>query len=114
MESGPKIGRSWNEIKWTKRCYGYIRVSTKGQVEEGLSLESQANRIKGWAAYKQFEVVDIMKDEGRSGTTLDKRDGLQKLLEIIKEGETLVAIAISRISRSSRDFLNIVHTLKLK
>jgi DNA invertase Pin-like site-specific DNA recombinase len=99
---------------WTKNCYGYVRVSTKNQADEGLSLEIQRKKIEAWAVMSDYKVIKMFADEGISGTSLEGRKGLLTLLDTIQKGETLVTLAFSRLSRSSRDFLNIVHNLTTK
>lgn len=94
-----------------KRCYGYVRVSTQQQVDEGMSLDIQTRKIKGWAAMSEYEIIEIIPDEGHSGRTIHKRPGIKRLLEIIKPGDALVAVAFSRLSRSVEDFLKIVNML---
>lgn len=103
-----------DEIKWTNRCYGYVRVSTKQQTDEGLSLENQRKKINAWAVMSDHEVVKIYEDKGVTGTSIDARKDLKALLLTIKHGETLVTLAFSRLSRSARDFLNIVHDLGMR
>lgn len=97
-----------------KRCYGYIRVSTTKQVDEGLSLENQEEKIRAWAILHDYLVVDIIADKGISAVSMDNRDGLLKLLEIIEPGEALVVHSFSRLSRNVADFLNINNQLKEK
>lgn len=100
-----------DEIKPVNKCYGYIRVSTNQQKDEGLSLENQKRRIEGWAMMSEYELVNIFADEGVSGKTVEKRKALKQLLSTIKPGEALVTLAFSRLSRSARDFLNIIYDL---
>jgi site-specific DNA recombinase len=97
-----------------KRCYGYIRVSTNQQVDDGLSLEIQDKKIKGWAALNDYELVEIYADEGYSARTMDKRKDLNALLEVIQYGEALVVYTFSRLSRSALDFLSINKRLQAK
>jgi site-specific DNA recombinase len=97
-----------------KRCYGYIRVSTSQQADDGLSLENQRNKIEAWASLNDYLVLDVYADEGFSGRTMEKRKDLAALLEIIKTGEALVVYTFSRLSRSAADFLNLNRTLTAK
>lgn len=109
----PQIPRD-EDIKWTNRCYGYVRVSTKGQAEEGLSIEIQKKKINAWATMADHEMIEVFCDEGISGISFEGRLGLVKLMETIKQGETLVALAISRLSRSAQDFLQLMKILSIR
>lgn len=113
LKSKPKPPR-YEDIVWTNRCYGYVRVSTKKQGQEGLSIENQKLKINSWAITYDHVVVDIMDDKGVTGTSMDKRKGLLRLLDTIKQGETFIALSFSRISRSARDFLNILHAMEIR
>lgn len=98
----------------TKMCHAYIRVSTAKQAKNGVSLEDQERKIRGWADLHEFKIVQVYADKGISGTKLEKRDELEKLRKNIKEGEVLVAYDISRIARNTADFVNIVRELDKK
>ncbi len=58
---------------------GYIRVSSDQQVQEGLSLITQTERLHAWATTKGIILERIVSDEGISGGTLD-RPGLDSIL----------------------------------
>ena len=47
--------------------YGYIRVSTEGQVKQGYSLAEQRAEIEKYCSSKSYNLVEIFKDEGISG-----------------------------------------------
>jgi len=84
---------------------GYVRVSTEGQVVDGVSLEMQRQKIQAWTALHDGELVDIYADEGLSGKDAN-RPGLQAALERVKrEQGILVIYSLSRMSRSSLDCL---------
>lgn len=102
-----------DEIKWTKRCYGYVRVSTKKQEDEGMSMETQDRKIRSWADINDYEVVHIYHESG-TGKSLEHRKEFLELFNILKPGETLVVFAFSRLARSTRDFLHIVEHLNAR
>ena len=52
------------------KAIGYVRVSTHGQAEDGVSLDAQEAKVRAWADLNGAEVV-IFRDEGISG----KRSG---------------------------------------
>ncbi len=72
--------------------YGYARVSTKGQAREGNSLEYQEQKLK------EAGVSTIYIDTYTGTTTA--RPELDKLMQVISEGDTLVVSKLDRIARS--------------
>lgn len=54
----------------------YPRVSSKKQLEEGDSIDAQINRLKKFCAEKNFEIVDIYTDGGKSASI--KEDNLKQ------------------------------------
>jgi len=95
--------KDFNKVKWLNRCYGYIRVSTEKQVGEGISLDLQEHHITQWAINNKFELIEIRKDKGESGSKLEHREALLEIIRDIKEGETLVVYSSSRMTRSAWD-----------
>lgn len=95
-----------------KSAYGYIRVSTSGQVEEGVSMEAQRDRISEFCAARGFDLLDIVEDAGISGKNIKDRPGLQAALSILKRGQVLVTFSWSRLTRSTLDLLTIHAELK--
>lgn len=98
----------------TKRCYGYTRVSTTMQAEEGISLEHQMKKIEAWTVMNDCILVQVFSDAGISGRTMEKRKELMKVLDIIQAGEVLIVHSMSRLSRSTNDFLKISTGLEKK
>lgn len=70
--------------------YGVCRVSTKSQ-----KLERQIRNIK-----EQYPNAIIVQDK-YTGTRIRGRENFEKLLMIIKEGDTLVFDSVSRMSRNA-------------
>lgn len=70
--------------------YGYARVSTVGQKNDGNSLEEQSARLRENGAAAIY--VDAF-----TGTKMDRPE-FSKLLEVVKDGDTIMAtIAIEQI-----------------
>lgn len=87
---------------------GYVRVSTEGQAEEGVSLDAQRAKITAWAELHDESEVVIFEDAGLSGSSMDQRPGLQDALrEVCRRKGVLVIYALSRLARSTRDTLSI-------
>ncbi|MGG5890993.1 recombinase family protein [Falsiroseomonas sp. HC035] len=91
-----------------KHCCGYIRVSTADQAREGVSLDSQRERLTAYCAMRGLDLVDIIADEGISGTIpLADRTGGAKLLEMAKRRTVteVVALKLDRLFRNAHDAL---------
>jgi site-specific DNA recombinase len=95
------------------RAIGYIRVSTQGQAEDGVSLDAQESKIRAWAELNDADVL-IFRDEGISGKRADNRPGLQAALETIGKGDALLVYSLSRLSRSTKDAIMLSETLQKK
>ena len=86
----------------------YVRVSTLGQAEDGVSLDAQRHKIAGWCAVMEYELVGIYADEGISGSRVDKRPGLQAALDAVcAKGGVLVVYSLSRLARNTRETLEL-------
>lgn len=84
---------------------GYIRVSTAEQAASGYGLKAQEKEIRDAAKRRGWNLVEIVKDEGVTGKSLE-RPGLRSALERIAAGEAegLVVAKLDRLSRSTVDF----------
>ena len=89
------------------KAIGYCRVSTEEQAKEGVSLDNQKERIKGYCTYKGFELTDIIEDAGISGGKNKARPGFVELLDRIETGEIKTVILYS-LERLSRDMLTLL------
>jgi site-specific DNA recombinase len=91
---------------------GYIRVSTEDQARNGVSLEAQSAAIQAWAASLQVSILMTCEDAGISGTGIRQRPGLQRSLALACERKAvLVVYSLSRLSRSTKDTLQIAEKL---
>ncbi len=86
---------------------GYIRVSTQGQVDEGVSMESQEAKIRAWVELNDYHEVQIFTDAGVSGKRADNREGLQAALKAVGKDDALVVYSLSRLARPTKDTLEI-------
>jgi DNA invertase Pin-like site-specific DNA recombinase len=93
----------------TKTAIGYVRVSTQEQATEGVSLDAQRDRLRSYCKANDIRLIDIIGDEGISGSTLE-RPGLQAALHLIRRGRanTLIVVKLDRLSRSLRDVCALV------
>lgn len=86
------------------RAVGYIRVSTAHQASDGLSLEAQKGKIKGYAKLHDLRLVGLHTDAGVSAKTLD-RPGLRAALDALeaKDADAMLVVKLDRLTRSVRD-----------
>ena len=91
------------------KAYGYVRVSTEEQAQEGLSIEVQTEKIRQYAALRDLDLVEIIVDAGISGSTLD-RPGMTRLRELLCEEETghVITYKFDRLSRKLLNLLQLV------
>ena len=80
---------------------GYVRVSTEEQ-----KTERQETALKALAVEKIF----IDKASGKNA----ERPELRKMMEYVREGDTVIVESISRFARSARDFLDLMGRLSEK
>lgn len=72
--------------------YGYARVSTRGQATEGNSLEAQERVLKEHGAERIYK-------DSFTGTSIHRPE-LEKLLNEVKGGDTIIVTKLDRIARS--------------
>lgn len=111
------------------KALGYIRVSTVEQTELGESLDNQESKIYKYADEKNLKLRKIFTDEGKSAFVstknknnldvkmtrmLDKRCGLNDMIEEAKKGDYLIFHSISRFMRNLTLFVIILDKIKNK
>lgn len=106
-----------------KRCGLYIRVSTERQakVEEGSlknqdQLLTQHIELKSKISQESWIIVERYIDEGKSAKDTQGRPGYLRMIQDIEKGriDTILCTALSRISRSTRDLLDMVDYFREK
>lgn len=97
-----------------QKAIGYVRVSTQGQADEGVSLSAQRAKIEAWCIANDMELVAVFEDAGLSGGSMSGREGLQAAMKATTKGMALVAYSISRLARSTNDMLKIAEDLRKK
>lgn len=83
--------------------YGYARVSTKGQAKDGNSLESQIAALRENGASKIYS-------DSFTGTKTDRPE-FNKLINILKSGDTLIVTKLDRFARSMTQGSELVNGL---
>ena len=97
--------------------YGYIRVSTLQQANDGDSLETQLKQITSYASLKGCDIPleNFITERGVSGSVeFEKRPEGLKLFEKLETGDVLIFSKLDRAFRNTRNALNTLHDLKLR
>jgi putative DNA-invertase from lambdoid prophage Rac len=89
--------------------YGYTRVSTGRQAEEGESLGAQQRTIEGYAMMHGLTIDHVFVERGVSGSKklTDRPEGA-KLLAGLKPGDVLLTPKLDRMFRSALDALDVL------
>jgi DNA invertase Pin-like site-specific DNA recombinase len=93
--------------------YGYTRVSTGRQAEEGESLGAQQRTIEGYAMMHGLVIDHVFVERGVSGSKklTDRPEGA-KLLASLKPGDVLLTPKLDRMFRSALDALDVLAQLQ--
>lgn len=94
-----------------RTAIGYVRVSTREQSADGLSLTVQARRIRDYAEAHGFRLVEVVADPGVSASRpIAKRPGGKRIVGAIEGGEAgvLIATRLDRVFRSTLDCLDTI------
>ena len=93
------------------RVAAYARVST-GNEEQLISLQTQKQHYEQYIKSRpDWDYAGLYYDEGISGTGMEKRYGLQRLLEDCDAGK-IDLIVVKSISRFSRNTVECVETIR--
>lgn len=94
------------------RLWGYCRVSTLRQADEGLSLDVQQRQLQGFALQHGWTLDRIFVERGVSGTKpLSSRPAGQELLASVQPGDVIAACKLDRMFRSALDALDVLQQL---
>jgi len=102
MATSLKSKRGASPDSGIKRAAIYVRVSSKGQEEDGTSLTTQEQRCREYAAERGYVVAEEhFYREVHTGTELWERPQLARMREVARgrEVDIVVAFAIDRLSR---------------
>jgi DNA invertase Pin-like site-specific DNA recombinase len=84
------------------RLAAYVRVSTKGQADDGLGRVDQERRIRTWTKRNGHTICGQVAFDQASGTTpVDQRPGFVEVMGRIRDGqcEGLVVLNLGRVAR---------------
>lgn len=84
------------------KTIGYMRIST---VKKEQKFDRQEAQLE--------DKVDVLYADRISGSSR-KRPELDKMLDTLEEGDTVLVLSIDRLSRSTKDLLDIVETIRDK
>lgn len=90
-----------------RRAIGYVRVSTAGQAEHGMSLETQRERVEEYARAKGWELIEVVAEAASGGVrdgevfSWEHRPALRELMERAEQSayEVLLVAKLDRLSR---------------
>ena len=84
----------------TKKAFGYLRVSSSGQVD-GDGFPRQREAIKKWAAAHGVTIVRWFEEKGVSGTLLE-RPALSEMMVALM-GNGVHTVVVEKLDRLARD-----------
>ena len=93
--------------------YGYCRVSTLRQANEGESLDVQRRQIEGYAHMHGLALAEVLVEEGVSGSVpVEERPIGGQLFAKLDRCDIVIAAKLDRLFRSALDALKVVESLK--
>jgi DNA invertase Pin-like site-specific DNA recombinase len=107
-------GQQTNHFTPKRRVAGYARVSTDSE-DQYASYEAQVDYYTSMIkANTEWEFVDIYTDEGISGTSTNRREGFNRMIDDALAGkiDLIVTKSVSRFARNTVDSLQTIRKLK--
>ena len=93
--------------------YGYVRVSTDRQADDGESLGTQQRIIEGYAMMNALTLDSVFVERGVSGSKpLGERPEGARLLAILKPDDVVITPKLDRMFRSALNALDVLGQLK--
>jgi putative DNA-invertase from lambdoid prophage Rac len=93
--------------------YGYSRVSTTAQADEGESLEVQRRQVEGWCHMQGQVLACQYIERGVSGSIpITERPEGAIMWKRLQRGDMIIASKLDRLFRSALDALQTVAALK--
>lgn len=88
---------------------GYIRVSTRRQQDEGLSLKSQLDLIKKYCEFNKLDFIGYRSD-AISGKFIKNRPGALEVMDMLEHGQAknVVVLRLERLFRNTRETLRYI------
>ena len=93
--------------------YGYVRVSTVRQAEEGESLDVQQRTVAGYALMHGMGVDQVFVERAVSGSMpLADRPQGAALLAVVQPGDVIITAKLDRMFRSALNALDVLGKLQ--
>jgi DNA invertase Pin-like site-specific DNA recombinase len=97
--------------EYSSNFYGYIRTSDYIEASTGYSLKEQKRKLEDWCKDRNFNLIEIIQDDGVDVRDLDSLSNLNLLLNYLKEGDTIIITNLSRIARTLDLYLQICNII---
>jgi DNA invertase Pin-like site-specific DNA recombinase len=94
------------------KAIGYVRVSSEEQAANGVSLDAQEEKIQAYCKARDWDLLEVIRDEGISAKNL-KRPGLQSILNRVPKRngnrgfDSLIVVKLDRLTRSVGDLAHL-------
>ena len=108
---GPSLMDPLVEKPKQLRVAAYVRVSSLSDEQEGSFDNQKTHYTQLIRSTPGWKMVDIYVDQGRTGTSMDKRPGFNRLVRHAKE-QKIDLILCKSVSRFSRNVLDAINTIR--
>ena len=93
--------------------YGYVRVSTERQADEGESLGAQQRTVEGYAMMHGLTLAHVFVERGVSGSKpLGERPEGARLLAVLQPGDVIITPKLDRMFRSALDAIGTLGSVR--
>jgi site-specific DNA recombinase len=95
------------------RAIGYVRVSTRGQAERGMSLVSQRERVTDYAREKGYALLEVVEEAASGAVRADEVFSWEHrpvLLSVLDRAQArdFDVLVVAKLDRLSRDHTTLV------
>lgn len=100
--------------KW---ALGYLRVSTHMQVEDGIGLEHQRDRIRAYALENGYRLEHFYRDIASGNdkrSMMDRPEFSEAVFEAKRLHGTIIVARLDRVSRNEKKFLEFCSQEKIR
>lgn len=98
------------------KIYGYCRVSTQNQADEGDSLNAQEENIRRYCQGQNLDVINVYKECISGSIQPENRPLLSHILREINDNncDGIVVYKLDRLSRNIKDTITLLNDLSQK